>query len=85
MRSFIKCFGIVSVGLFLFVGSSVISSTAHAKKDGVIRIGPVKIEGKIQKPQAFYVLGRAPLNYKNLNLKTSFLDKVVMAVKKAPF
>ncbi|TNE44782.1 MAG: hypothetical protein EP343_29420 [Deltaproteobacteria bacterium] len=56
------------------------------KKRNVIRIKEaVKIVGKIQKPQAFYVLHRAPLNYQGLKLKANFLKKVIQAVKKSPF
>ena len=63
-------------------------SYANAQKNrrNVIRIkDAVKIVGKIQKPQAFYVLHRAPLNYQGLKLKANFLTKVIQAVKKAPF
>lgn len=59
---------------------------AQKKRRNVIRIkDAVKIVGKIQKPQAFYVLHRAPLNYQGLQLKANFLKKVIQAVKKAPF
>ncbi len=75
--------------LLAFVTMLVLpSSYAEAKRKprNVIRIkDAVKIVGKIQKPQAFYVLHRAPLNYQGLQLKANFLKKVIQAVKKAPF
>lgn len=79
------------LGVALFVALFVLvfpMSTAHAQKKprNIIRITEaVKIVGKIQKPQAFYVLHRAPLNYQGLQLKENFLKKVIQSVKKAPF
>ncbi|MCB9637578.1 MAG: hypothetical protein H6727_01570 [Myxococcales bacterium] len=59
---------------------------AQKKRGGrVIRITDVKIVGRIQKPQAFYVLNRAPLNYEGFKRKESFVKKVINAVKKTPF
>ncbi|MBM4318433.1 MAG: hypothetical protein FJ125_00370 [Deltaproteobacteria bacterium] len=43
------------------------------------------IEGRIQKPEAFYILQRSNLNYKSLELDTSFIPKIVDSVKKSPF
>ena len=75
---------IIIIVFFLLVFP--LSNTHARKRRNVIRIKDVvKIVGKIQKPQAFYVLHRAPLNYKSLALKENFLKKVIQAVKKAPF
>lgn len=60
-------------------------ASAQKKRGAVIRLKDFKIVGRIQKPQAFYVLHRAPLNYKSLKFKESFVKKVINAVKKAPF
>lgn len=51
----------------------------------VIRLEELQIEGRIQKPQAFYLLQRSNLNFDDLNREESFLDKVVEAVEKPPF
>jgi hypothetical protein len=50
-----------------------------------IRIGEFKIEGQIQKPQAFYILQRSNLNFEGLELKNSFVPKIVKSVEQAPF
>lgn len=55
------------------------------RKLRVIRLEELKIEGRIQKPQAFYLLQRSNLNFDDLNREESFLDKVVEAVEKPPF
>lgn len=55
------------------------------KKVRVIRLEELKVEGRIQKPQAFYLLQRSNLNFDDLNREESFLPKVVESVEKAPF
>jgi hypothetical protein len=43
------------------------------------------IEGRIQKPNAFYVLERSQINYDWAALKKAFLPKILESVKKHPF
>ncbi len=43
------------------------------------------IEGRIQKPNAFYVLERSQINYDWAALKMKFLPKILEAVSKEPF
>jgi hypothetical protein len=45
----------------------------------------IKIEGKIQKPEAFYVLQKSSINYEWTELKQEFLPKILDSVAKAPF
>ena len=56
-----------------------------AKKRKVIRLDALTVEGKIQKPQAFYILQRSNLNFEDLNKPESFVPKVVQSVDKQPF
>ncbi len=51
----------------------------------IIRLGEFKIEGQIQKPQAFYILQRSNLNFEGLELKNSFVPKIIKSVEQAPF
>lgn len=44
-----------------------------------------KIEGRIQKPNAFYVLQRQNINYDWSTLKQDFLPKITDSVKGDPF
>lgn len=87
MRKTLLGFFIVSLGWCVFSSTLGDIPEAHAqrKRGTVIRLSDFKIVGRIQKPQAFYVLHRAPLNYKSLNFKESFVKKVINAVKKSPF
>jgi hypothetical protein len=66
-------------------------STAAALGQGkkrqprVIQLEEIIIEGRVQKPNAFYILNRSNLGYEVLELRTSFLRKVVRSVQKEPF
>jgi len=55
------------------------------KKRKVIRLETITVEGRIQKPQAFYILQRSNLNFDELDRNESFLPKVVKSVDKDPF
>jgi len=58
---------------------------ATAGKKRVIRLDAITVEGRIQKPQAFYILQRSQLNFEELNRTDSFLPKVIKSVDKEPF
>ncbi len=61
---------------------------AKAKKVAprkILRLEEMKVEGRIQKPQAMFLMPRASLNYGELDRSEPFLPKVTQAVQKAPF
>lgn len=43
------------------------------------------IEGRIQKPNAFYFLERAQINYNWLKLKKDFIPRILKATERSPF
>jgi hypothetical protein len=45
----------------------------------------ITIEGKIQKPEAFYVLQKSSINYDWQELKQDFIPKILDSVSRAPF
>jgi hypothetical protein len=51
----------------------------------VLRLEEMKVEGRIQKPQAMFLMPRANLNYGELDRSEPVLPKVKEAVEKAPF
>ncbi len=57
---------------------------AGGKKVYVIKTGFV-IEGRIQKPNAFYVLQRSQINYDWAALKQDFVPNILDSVRKSPF
>lgn len=50
------------------------------KKKKVIRLDAITVEGRIQKPQAFYILQRSTLNFDELNRAETFIPKVEKSV-----
>jgi hypothetical protein len=69
--------------LVLTIGALAAGQTAPKKK--VIRLETITVEGRIQKPQAFYILQRSNLNFGELEKNPSLLDKIVKSVDKEPF
>ncbi len=55
------------------------------RRNKVIRLGEFRIEGTIQKPQAFYILQRSNLNFEGLELKNSFIPKIIKSVEEPIF
>ncbi len=51
----------------------------------ILRLEEMKVEGRIQKPQAMFLMPRANLNYGELDRTESLLPKVTRAVEKQPF
>lgn len=55
------------------------------KKKKVLRLDVMTVEGRIQKPQAFYILQRSTLNFDELNRAETFIPKVEKSVEKDAF
>lgn len=51
----------------------------------ILRLEEMKVEGRIQKPQAMFLMPRANLNLGELDRSEPFLPKVSSAVTKSPF
>jgi hypothetical protein len=51
----------------------------------ILRLEEMKVEGRIQKPQAMFLMPRANLNYGELDRSEPFLPKIVQDLQKAPF
>lgn len=81
-------------GLLFLIASSTLMASALSdasaqerprRRRNVIRLDETTIEGRIQKPQAFYILQRSNLNFEGLELKRSFVPKIIESVEDAPF
>jgi hypothetical protein len=55
------------------------------KVSNVVQIEETVIEGRVHKPEAFYILQRSNLNYNALEPKKTFIPKILSTVKKEPF
>ncbi|MFT3710106.1 MAG: hypothetical protein QM817_20940 [Archangium sp.] len=60
-------------------------AASTGKKKKVIRLDAITVEGRIQKPQAFYILQRSTLNFDELNRAETFVPKVEKSVEKDSF
>jgi hypothetical protein len=61
-------------------------SAAQDKKEkkkggGPIILDEIIIEGRVQKPQAFYILQRSTFGYKITEIEEDYIDEVVNSVK----
>ncbi|MCB0156237.1 MAG: hypothetical protein KDF65_15680 [Anaerolineae bacterium] len=73
------------LGMFLLISTLTLPAMAQRSGRKVIRLEAIKVEGRIQKPQAFYILQRSNLNFEGLELKQSFIPKIIKSVEKYPF
>lgn len=51
----------------------------------VIQLDEIRIEGRVQKPNAFYILNRSSIGYEVLDLRTSFTREILRSVQHEPF
>lgn len=51
----------------------------------VLKLDVITVEGRIQKPQAFYILQRSNLDFGELERTETFLPKIVQSVNHEPF
>lgn len=84
-------FGIAAASLAIALSAGVAGAqdrgggAAGKRKPKVIQLEEITIEGRVQKPNAFYILNRSNLGYEVLDLRTSFLRDVVRSVQREPF
>ncbi len=66
-----------------------VAGGAFAQEQGkprkVLKLDVITVEGRIQKPQAFYILQRSNLNFGELEKSETFLPKIVQSVNQQPF
>jgi hypothetical protein len=76
--------------LFVLALVAGAGSVAHAQQKPkrapkVIQLEEIKIEGRVQKPNAFYILNRSQLGYEVMDLRTSFIRDIVRSVQTDTF
>ncbi len=80
MRSILLS-AVASLGLW--GGAARAAETTKPRK--VLKLDVITVEGRIQKPQAFYILQRSNLNFGELERSETFLPKIVQSVNHEPF
>lgn len=68
-----------------FVPSSSTQAQGNRRQPRVIQLEEIRIEGRVQKPNAFYILNRSNLGYEVLDLRTSFVREILRSVRRDPF
>ena len=79
-------FGVLLSGLLSALlpnGAAAQGKPKRAPK--VIELEEIKIEGRVQKPNAFYILNRSSIGYEVMELRTTFVQEIVRSVRKEPF
>jgi hypothetical protein len=76
--------GLALASALLSVAPSV-DAQKKARAPKVIQLEEIKIEGRVQKPNAFYILNRSNIGYEVMELRTTFLQEVVRSVRREPF
>jgi hypothetical protein len=72
------------LGIVLSIAPSM-AAMAQGRRTTTIRLEEIRVEGRIQKPQAFYILPRSNLDYEALDRSESFLNKIEESVGREPF
>jgi hypothetical protein len=74
---------------WLVLAMAAYSGTAGAQEQPrlrkVLKLDVITVEGRIQKPQAFYILQRSSLNFGDLEKSETFVPKIVQSVNHEPF
>ena len=84
MKRFIS--GLLVLGFILAIMQTVEAQERRRRKaPKIIQLEEIKIEGRVQKPNAFYILNRSNIGYEVMDLRTSFVNKVVTSVDREPF
>ena len=76
---------VVTVWIGSNAGIADAQGSKKARKPRVIQLEEIRIEGRVQKPNAFYILNRSSLGYEVLDLRTSFIREVIRSVHHEPF
>jgi len=84
-----------SIGFAL--GLAIVLAAGHAiaqdakkkgeekKGGGPVVLEEIVIEGRVLKPQAFYILQRSSFGFKIMDLKTDYMDEIAESVKDGSF
>jgi hypothetical protein len=88
LRRIIATFAVLSAAAAIVVATSAGAGAQpqrQRRQPRVIQLDEIRIEGRVQKPNAFYILNRSNLGYEVLDLRTSFVREVIRTVQREPF
>ncbi len=76
---------LIAAALFVLVAPQSAQAQRGRGAPRVIQLEEIRIEGRVQKPNAFYILNRSNIGYEVLDLRTSFVRDIVRSVRRDPF
>lgn len=76
---------LVTVALTLVSGTLSAQQRPGRGAPRVIQLDEIRIEGRVQKPNAFYILNRSSIGYEILDLRESFTREILRSVQDEPF
>ena len=85
VRKFVLVCEALGAVLTLAVSLGPAVAQEQGKPRKVLKLDVITVEGRIQKPQAFYILQRSNLNFGELEKTETFLPKIVQSVNQQPF
>ncbi len=86
MNFFTRIFGTKALITAVFGISALFTAPELAQAKGKrITLDELVIEGNIQKPEAFFILPRAALNFDELQRRENLKSRIIESVKKKPF
>jgi hypothetical protein len=68
----------------LIVVAAILFAPGQASAKKLVISEAIEITGKIQRPQAMYILQRSKLNLKGLQLRRSLIPKLLESMRKPP-
>lgn len=74
----------IGISLVVTIVGLLVSTSAWAQQ-GVITLDDTVIKGRIQKPEAFYILQNANLSYEGITFPPSFIEEIKESVEEGPF
>jgi hypothetical protein len=83
-NAFLRVLAALSLVAALALAGAPVAA-AQQGQPKVIQLEEIKIEGRVQKPNAFYILNRSNIGYEVMDLRTSFVRNVIRSVQKEPF
>jgi hypothetical protein len=76
---------VIFAAVAVLLAAPVSAQSSKKREPKIIQLEEIKIEGRVQKPNAFYILNRSNLGYEVLDLRTSFVREIVRAVQSDAF
>jgi len=75
---------VVVLGVLAASGHAHAQDKKRTRAPKVVELEEIKIEGRVQKPNAFYILNRSSIGYEVMELRTSFVQEIVRSVRRDP-